>query len=78
MGVWDVSTIYSDDASFVKSGDLGLAPFPTVPGGTGNVGDLEGNTSVYSILAVAPHQGPDICRRAVHEVSSTRRAMRNI
>ena len=37
--------------SFVKSGDLGIAPFPTVPGGTGNVGDLAGNTSVYSILA---------------------------
>jgi raffinose/stachyose/melibiose transport system substrate-binding protein len=51
MGVWDVSTIYSDDASFVKSGGLGLADFPTIPGGTGNVGDLEGNTSVYSILA---------------------------
>ena len=51
MGVWDVSTIYSNDASFVKSGGLGIAPFPTVTGGTGNAGDLEGNTSVYSILA---------------------------
>lgn len=51
MGVWDVSSIYSDDPGFVTSQDLGLAPFPTVPGGTGNFADLAGNTSVYSILA---------------------------
>jgi raffinose/stachyose/melibiose transport system substrate-binding protein len=51
MGVWDVSSIYSDDPAFVTSQDLGLAPFPTVAGGTGNLSDLAGNTSVYSILA---------------------------
>lgn len=51
MGVWDISSIFSDDPAFVTSQDLGLAPFPTVAGGMGNSGDLAGNTSVYSILA---------------------------
>ena len=51
MGAWDVSSIYSDDPSFVKSQGLGLAPFPGVPGGKGNLGDLEGNTSIWSVLA---------------------------
>ena len=51
MGDWDVSGIYSDDPGFVKSGNLGIGVFPTVPGGKGNVADLEGNTTSYSGLA---------------------------
>jgi raffinose/stachyose/melibiose transport system substrate-binding protein len=47
MGDWDISSILGSDASFVNGGDLGLAPFPTVPGGTGNSADLAGNTASY-------------------------------
>lgn len=47
MGDWDISSILGSDASFVNSGDLGMAPFPSVPGGTGNAADLAGNTASY-------------------------------
>jgi raffinose/stachyose/melibiose transport system substrate-binding protein len=47
MGDWDISSILGEDASFVNSGELGLAPFPTVAGGTGNAADLAGNTASY-------------------------------
>jgi raffinose/stachyose/melibiose transport system substrate-binding protein len=47
MGDWDISSILGSDASFVSSGDLGMAPFPTVAGGTGNAADLAGNTASY-------------------------------
>ena len=51
MGDWDVGGIESSDPSFIKSGQLGIGAFPTVPGGRGNPADLEGNTTSYSGLA---------------------------
>jgi raffinose/stachyose/melibiose transport system substrate-binding protein len=51
MGDWDVSSILGDDASFVNSGNLGLASFPTVAGGTGNPADLAGNTASYVAIS---------------------------
>lgn len=53
MGDWQVSSLLGEDAAFVTSGQLGQAPFPTVPGGKGNAADLAGNTSDY--LALAAH-----------------------
>jgi raffinose/stachyose/melibiose transport system substrate-binding protein len=47
MGDWDISSILGEDASFISSGDLGMAPFPTVADGTGNAADLAGNTASY-------------------------------
>ncbi|MBO0803710.1 MAG: extracellular solute-binding protein [Nocardiopsaceae bacterium] len=47
MGDWDISSILGSDPSFVKGGNLGMAPFPTVAGGTGNPADLAGNTASY-------------------------------
>ena len=47
MGDWDISSILGEDKGFIDSGQLGMAPFPTVPGGTGNPADLAGNTASY-------------------------------
>ena len=52
MGDWDVSSILGSDKSFVTGGNLGMAPFPTIPG-TGNPADLAGNTASY--VAVSSH-----------------------
>jgi len=51
MGDWDISSILGSDASFVNGGNLGMAPFPTVPGGTGNPSDLAGNTASYVAIS---------------------------
>jgi len=51
MGDWDISSILGSDASFVNGGNLGMAPFPTVPGGTGNSADLAGNTASYVAIS---------------------------
>jgi raffinose/stachyose/melibiose transport system substrate-binding protein len=51
MGDWDISSILGSDKSFVTSGDLGMAPFPTVPNGTGNPADLAGNTASYVAIS---------------------------
>jgi raffinose/stachyose/melibiose transport system substrate-binding protein len=53
MGDWDISSILGSDKSFVSGGDLGMASFPTVPGGTGNPADLAGNTASY--VAISSH-----------------------
>ena len=53
MGDWDISSILGLDKSFVTNGDLGIAPFPTVPGGTGNPADLAGNTASY--VSISSH-----------------------
>jgi raffinose/stachyose/melibiose transport system substrate-binding protein len=53
MGDWDISSILGSDQSFVTGGNLGMAPFPTVPGGTGNPTDLAGNTASY--VAISSH-----------------------
>jgi raffinose/stachyose/melibiose transport system substrate-binding protein len=47
MGDWDISSIIGADDNFISSGDLGMAPFPTVAGGAGNSADLAGNTASY-------------------------------
>src|SRR5579875_535950 len=47
MGDWDISSMLGEDKSFVTNGDLGMAPFPTVAGGSGNPADLAGNTASY-------------------------------
>jgi raffinose/stachyose/melibiose transport system substrate-binding protein len=51
MGDWDISSILGSDASFVNGGNLGMASFPTVPGGTGNSADLAGNTASYVAIS---------------------------
>jgi raffinose/stachyose/melibiose transport system substrate-binding protein len=51
MGDWDISSILGSDKSFVTSGDLGMASFPTVPNGTGNPADLAGNTASYVAIS---------------------------
>jgi raffinose/stachyose/melibiose transport system substrate-binding protein len=51
MGDWDISSILGSDASFVNGGNLGMAPFPTVAGGTGNPADLAGNTASYVAIS---------------------------
>lgn len=51
MGDWDISSILGSDASFVNGGNLGMAPFPSVPGGTGNPSDLAGNTASYVAIS---------------------------
>lgn len=51
MGDWDISSILGSDASFVNNGNLGMASFPTVPGGTGNSADLAGNTASYVAIS---------------------------
>ncbi len=51
MGDWDISSIDGADAGFVTSGDLGMASFPTVAGGTGNPADLAGNTASYVAIS---------------------------
>ncbi|MGC8627775.1 MAG: ABC transporter substrate-binding protein [Acidimicrobiales bacterium] len=56
MGDWDLGGLLSDDPSFVNSGQLGIAPFPSVPGGKGNPADLEGNTTSY--IGLAAHISP--------------------
>jgi len=53
MGDWDISSILGADKSFVTGGDLGMAPFPTVAGGSGDPADLAGNTASY--VAIASH-----------------------
>jgi raffinose/stachyose/melibiose transport system substrate-binding protein len=53
MGDWDISSILGSDESFVDNGSLGMAPFPTVPGGKGNPADLAGNTASY--VSISSH-----------------------
>jgi raffinose/stachyose/melibiose transport system substrate-binding protein len=47
MGDWDVSSMLGLDKDFVTGGNLGLAAFPAVEGGSGNPADLAGNTASY-------------------------------
>lgn len=51
MGDWDISSVMGSNKGFVTSGNLGMAPFPTVPGGTGNPADLAGNTASYVAIS---------------------------
>jgi raffinose/stachyose/melibiose transport system substrate-binding protein len=47
MGDWDIGSLVTENDKFVTSGQLGMAAFPTVAGGTGNPADLAGNTASY-------------------------------
>jgi raffinose/stachyose/melibiose transport system substrate-binding protein len=51
MGDWDLGGIQSDDPSIISSNGIGIGDFPTVPGGTGNPADLDGNTTSYTGMA---------------------------
>ena len=51
MGDWDISSILGSDKSFVTDGNLGMASFPTISGGTGNAADLAGNTASYVAIS---------------------------
>ena len=51
MGDWDISSVLGSDKSFVTGGNLGMARFPAVGGGTGNPADLAGNTASYVAIA---------------------------
>jgi raffinose/stachyose/melibiose transport system substrate-binding protein len=51
MGVWDISSILGANPSFVNSGYLGMAPFPTLPGGKGDPAALAGNTASYVAIS---------------------------
>ena len=51
MGDWDVSSMLGLNKEFVTSGDLGLAPFPSVEGGSGDPADLAGNTASYVAIS---------------------------
>jgi raffinose/stachyose/melibiose transport system substrate-binding protein len=51
MGDWDVSQMLGLNKSFVTAGNLGLASFPAVAGGTGNPADLAGNTASYVAIS---------------------------
>jgi raffinose/stachyose/melibiose transport system substrate-binding protein len=58
MGDWDISSIEGTDPSFVTGGNLGMAPFPSVEGGSGDPADLAGNTASYESIStnVTPAQ----------------------
>lgn len=56
MGDWDISSMLGSAASFVNDGNLGLASFPSVEGGTGDPADLAGNTASY--LAISSKASP--------------------
>jgi len=51
MGDWDIGFIQGYYPGWVASNQMGIGFFPTVPGGTGNSADLEGNTTSYAELA---------------------------
>ena len=51
MGSWQIGFFTSVAPGWVKSGQMGIGAFPTVPGGKGNATDLEGNTTTYVGLA---------------------------
>ena len=53
MGDWDISSVLGSDKSFVTDGNLGMASFPSLDGGTGNPADLAGNTASY--VGIASH-----------------------
>lgn len=51
MGDWDIGSLVTENDRFITSGQLGMAPFPTVAGGTGNPADLAGNTASYVAIS---------------------------
>lgn len=51
MGVWDISSTLGSAEGFVTGGNLGMAPFPAVEGGTGHPANLAGNTASYVAIS---------------------------
>lgn len=51
MGVWDISSTMGSAKAFVTGGHLGMAPFPSVEGGTGDPAALAGNTASYVAIS---------------------------
>jgi raffinose/stachyose/melibiose transport system substrate-binding protein len=52
MGDWDISSVLASKQSFISTGDLGMAPFPTVVGNK-YATDLAGNTASYVSISKA-------------------------
>lgn len=51
MGVWDISSTMGSAKEFVTGGNLGMAPFPSMPAGTGDPANLVGNTASYVAIS---------------------------
>ncbi|MDR1427142.1 MAG: extracellular solute-binding protein [Bifidobacteriaceae bacterium] len=47
QGSWVYGTVKNEAPDFITSGKLGTFPFPTVPGGKGDIANIAGNTSNY-------------------------------
>jgi raffinose/stachyose/melibiose transport system substrate-binding protein/xylobiose transport system substrate-binding protein len=52
MGSWEYASQASTNPSFVKSGELGWMPFPSVPGGAGDPANVVGNPSNYFSVSI--------------------------
>ncbi|GAA4623542.1 extracellular solute-binding protein [Actinoallomurus vinaceus] len=57
MGSWAYPVILTNAPSFVKSGKLGWAPFPTVAGGKGAPADLVGNPANFFAVSAQASAG---------------------
>lgn len=55
MGSWAYADLLTATPSFVKTGKLGWAPFPTVPGGKGDPKNVVGNPCNYFSVAQKSH-----------------------
>lgn len=56
MGAWEYGNLIDLDADFVRRGNLGWVPFPTVAGGAGDARNVVGAPANYfSIFAASPH-----------------------
>jgi len=60
QGAWVYSAFLTDAPDFVKSGDLGFAPFPAVAGAAGDPADVVGNpANFWSVSASASKKQQD-------------------
>ncbi|MCI4065912.1 extracellular solute-binding protein [Micromonospora sp. R77] len=56
MGSWEYATQLTNNPTFIKGGQLGWLPFPSVPGGAGDPAAVVGNPSnYYSVSAGSKH-----------------------
>ena len=57
MGSWEFTNQLGTNPDFVKAGNLGYAPFPSVSGGKGDPSNLVGNVSnFYSVTSASPNK----------------------
>lgn len=57
MGSWEFTNQLGQNPDFVKAGNLGFGPFPSVAGGAGDPSDLVGNLSnFYSVTTSAKNK----------------------